>query len=243
MDSVQIDITLVSSPENRALGLRNPNQAAKDVDILVDVFRAELDYEKDIKIAERSPLPSDPNFVASNDTHESLDDDGLLGLYHSSTSRIAIFLDNCSKVAVHIGQPPDLIARKVLLHELGHLVSHLGVFKGTCSVCSEEASFNWTDFAGSAAELKEHFAQLGTYLAIYDLNSKDLESAMAELSKHQSPRYRSWELHRALALNGVLPFSLKRAFQSQFLSVLQCKPEARQVPTREHMMCVGGYDS
>jgi hypothetical protein len=237
MESVQIDITLVATPGTEVFRLGNPDQVIKLAQVVKSVFGAKLNFQEDVKIAERPQLPSDPTFDASMRAHEPLDDDGLLGVYYSSKSKIEIFLDNCSKVADHLGQTPGLIAQKVLLHELAHLVSHLGGFKGTCLVCTEEASFNWSDFGDGAAELKEHFAQLGAYLANLDLYNDDLEVAMAELSKHQSPRYRSWEPHRAFVQDGVPIGSVKRGFQDQFLTFLQSKPQNRQVRAREHVIC------
>ena len=73
--------------------------------------------------------------------------------------------------------------RKVLFHELGHLVSHAGLFTGTCLSCGEEALFNWRDFPESSTEVKEHFAQIGAYTAILDLKDEKLEGAMLRLSK------------------------------------------------------------
>jgi hypothetical protein len=237
-----IKITLVASPEARVFGPRDREQVIKDIYLVRDAFGAQFDFHVNATIEERLPQDSDPKFNSSGHIGEPLDDDNLLGFYRPLDSGIELFVDNCSKVAAYIRQPTNLIVQKVLFHELGHLVSHVGLFTGHCFSCGNEALFNWGDFQESSTELKEHFAQVAAYAAILDLNDGKLEDAMLALSKKQSVKYRSWETYRALIQAGVQPCAAKLGFQNQFLTLLQSQPTHRQVPRREHLHCYPNDD-
>ena len=232
-----IKITLVAGQEMEVFGLRDREQVIKDIHLVRDAFGAQFDFDVNATINERLPVDSDPKFDSSGHIYDPPDDDNLLGLYHPFDSSIELFVDNCSKVAAQIGQPPNLTVRKVLFHELGHLVSHAGLITGTCAFCGEEALFNWRHFPRSPSEPTEHFAQVAAYIAILDLNDAKLEDAMVALSKNQSINYRSWEAHRARVQAGLPPSEAKRDFQNQFQTALEARPNDTQVPRREHLHC------
>jgi hypothetical protein len=108
-----------------------------------------------------------------------------LGKYLPDESTVKIDPDKCRKLDNEYGAELGSVELIVLVHELAHFVSHIGVGQPTMR--------SWVHFKTSKAEDLERVAQAFTYLWIRRRQDSNLMTVFAKMSEHSPRDYRQWE--------------------------------------------------
>lgn len=108
-----------------------------------------------------------------------------LGRYFPKTSSVIIDRKKCEKLDGQFGSPHGTVEKIVLIHELAHFVSHIGI--------GEPTKRDWRNFENAKSWDVERVAQAFTYLFIRRTEDQVLMNVFARLSAGQSEKYQQWE--------------------------------------------------
>lgn len=130
---------------------------------------------------ERRPCPSsDPEDLDEGIEREGID---FLGLYEPKKIRVTLCVCRIRNFASRHGFHLDDVIKIVLIHELAHFVTHLGMSK---------SQVYWNGFCKAESETQEEFAQEATYLLLKVADYGHLVHAFDSLSNHCPPKYNKW---------------------------------------------------
>jgi hypothetical protein len=106
----------------------------------------------------------------------------FLGEYQPSEVIVTLFICRIREFSAKHGFHPEDVTKIVLIHELAHYVTHLGISDtGAC----------W-DFCGAKSESKEDFAQEATHLLLRVAGYGHLVQVFDALSHLCPPKYDTW---------------------------------------------------
>lgn len=131
----------------------------------------------------RLPCPSpDPE-----DLDECVESKGIdfLGLYEHGSGEITVTLFICRimKFCARYGFHQEDVIKIVLIHELAHFVTHLGML---------DSGAYWEKFCEATSEKKEEFAQEATHLLLRVAGYGHLVHVFDSLSTHCPKKYQEW---------------------------------------------------
>ena len=126
---------------------------------------------------------------------ETISIEEVLGCYVPN-QKIILYARGISWFARRYGIEENLLRMVVLLHEIGHWITHLLPKPGASSWPTEF-------FIETSEEVKEGWAQLITYWVVDEIGGK-IKDAFEKLNRSQSSAYRVYEIFKDKDINSVV---------------------------------------
>ena len=141
-----------------------------------------------------------------------IDGTDTLGCYSPHTNnQITLYWNSIESFGKLVGIAPKLIARIVLLHEIAHSVTHLGMNNG-------KIRRKWDFVKASSADIEEA-AQALVYLFLVARRYEPELGVFEIMSKHSPPEYQTWTEYRDKHKHQTPPEDLNRQYSNWLYGV------------------------
>ncbi|MEO0270016.1 MAG: hypothetical protein ABIN73_09790 [candidate division WOR-3 bacterium] len=127
---------------------------------------------------------------------ETISIEELLGCYVPAQQKIILYARGINWFAKKYGIEENLLRMVVLLHEIGHWITHLLPKRGVSLWPTEF-------FIATSEEVTEGWAQLITYWVVDEIGVK-IRDAFEKLNRDQSSAYRVYEIFKGKDINSVI---------------------------------------
>ncbi|MEO0232313.1 MAG: hypothetical protein ABIM29_07215 [candidate division WOR-3 bacterium] len=127
---------------------------------------------------------------------ETISIEEVLGCYVPAQQKIILYARGINWFAKKYGIEGNLLRMVVLLHEIGHWITHL---LPKPDVSSWPTEF----FIETSEEVTEGWAQLITYWVVDEIGG-EIKNVFEKLNKHQSSVYRVYEIFKGENINSVI---------------------------------------